>query len=156
MKKTVFAVFILFLLNSCFEFNDLEFNGMENLKANKIENKTISLTLDLKILNPNGFSIKVKPSNVDVFVEEQLIGKAYLNKKVTLAKKKENVYPIDLRVELEDGVMLKLVRFALKDKVKIRFVGDVKGSVLGITKKIKLDETKEIDGKNFKLNSLMK
>lgn len=151
----IFLVFItIFLLSSCLEFEDLEFNGMNDPKFEKIENKIISLTLGIKVHNPNRFSIKIKPSQLDVFVEEELMGKAFLDEKVKLIKKKEDLYEIPLRIELEDGVLLKLVRLSLKSKIKIRISGKVKCSIYGVSKKIEINETKEIDGKKLKLSSL--
>ena len=155
MKKTFLFVFILFILSSCFEFEELEFNGVENPKIEKIDGKNISLNLGVKIFNPNGFSIKVKPSQVDLMVDDQLLAKAYFDDKIKLVRKKEDTYQLALRLELEDGAMFKMLKYALKDKVKVRIVGFVKGSVLGISKKVKIDQIQEIDGKNFKMNSFL-
>jgi hypothetical protein len=62
---------------------------------------------------------------------------------------------VPLQIELVDGYLLKFFKYTLKEKVSIRIKGKVKGSIFGISKKIAIDEVKEIDGKLFKLESLI-
>jgi cytoskeletal protein CcmA (bactofilin family) len=50
---------------------------------------------------------------------------------------------------------MKFFKYALKDKVQIRIKGKIKGSVLGITQKTEIDESKEINGSIFKLDKLL-
>lgn len=153
MSKITFIFSLIFLLTSCFEVEELDFNGIDGVKIEKIEKKSLDINLGVKVMNPNGFTLKVKSSEVDVYAEDILIGKASIDHKIKIIRKKENTYTIPIHVDLEDGVLLKFIKFALKDKVKVRIKGFVKGSVLGISKKILVDETKEIEGKNFKFDS---
>jgi len=106
--------------------------------------------LDLE--NPNFFSIKIKPSTLDLFVEDEYVGKAVLLEKVKIIKKKTGTYIARVELLGEDGVLRKLLKYALKPELKIRVKGKVKGSVYGITKRIDVDETKTIDGRKFQLN----
>lgn len=153
MYKFLLIVSGIFLLSSCFEVEELDFNGIDSVKLEKIEKKSLDLTLGVKVSNPNGFTIKVKSSDFEVYADDILLGRAKVDKKIKLIKKKEDTYAVPIHIDLEDGVLLKFIKFALKDKVKVRIKGFVKGSVLGISKKIAVDETNEIEGKNFKLNS---
>lgn len=132
---------------------ELDFNGIDGVKLEKLEKKSLDLTLGVKVSNPNGFTIKVKSCDLEVYAEDVLIGRAKIDKKIKLLKKKEDTYNVPVHIDLEDGVLLKFIKFALKDKVKFRLKGFVKGSVLGISKKMDVDETKEIEGKNFKFDS---
>jgi LEA14-like dessication related protein len=111
--------------------------------------------LGVKIENPNFVSIKVKPSVVDVFVNDELIGKAYLEENLKLIRKKEDTYFAKVRIDLEDGALFKFVKYAMKLKVQLRVKGVVKGSVFGIPKKVDIDQVKEIDGSTFKIGNLL-
>lgn len=153
MYKILFIFPLIFLLSSCFEVEELDFNGIDGVKLEKLEKKSLDLTLGVKVSNPNGFTIKVKSCDLEVYAEDVLIGRAKIDKKIKLLKKKEDTYNVPVHIDLEDGVLLKFIKFALKDKVKFRLKGFVKGSVLGISKKMDVDETKEIEGKNFKFDS---
>ncbi len=148
-QKLVYLLATIFLVSSCFEYDDVDFKGIENFKMGKFEGQKISFSMRVKLENPNKFSIKIKPSVVDVFIDDNLIGKTYLDQKIKIIKRKENSYFVPLHVELEDGILMKLMKYSMKDKVKLRLVGKVKGSVYGISKKVSIDETKEIDPKQL-------
>lgn len=155
MKKSILFICCLLLLNSCLEFQEVEFVDMEDIKIEKVEGRKLSLLISVKLLNPNIFSIKIKPSIVDVYIEEQLVGKINLNNKIKIIKRKEKTYAVPLQVDLEDGALIKFLKYSFKEKIKIHIKGKVKGSVFGITKKIDVDEIQEIDGKLFKIGSFI-
>ena len=153
-KKRIYFLVIIFLVSSCFDYDDIDFKGVDNFKVEKFEGKKISFSMDVILENPNSFSVKIKPSVVDVYLDDNLIGKTYLDQKVKIIKCKENSYFVPLHVELEDGLLMKLMKLSIKAKVKLRLVGKIKGSIYGICKKVKIDETKEIDPQ--KITSLFK
>ena len=148
-KKRIYFLAIIFLVSSCFDYDDIDFKGIDNFKMEKFEGQKISFSMDVVLENPNSFSVKIKPSVVDVYLDDNLIGKTYLDQKVKIIKRKENSYFVPLHVELEDGLLIKLMKLSLKDKVKLRLVGNIKGSIYGISKKVKIDESKEIDPKQI-------
>lgn len=150
--KHLFLFFsIFFLASSCFEYDDISFLGIEGFKMGKIDGKQITFSLDVKIDNPNKFSLTVKPSTLDVFIEDNLIGKTSLDQKIKFIKKTEKVYTVPLRIDLEDGAFLKILKYGLKDKLSLHIVGKVKGSVYGFSKRVKVDEVKQISGKDLKI-----
>ena len=155
MRTKLILVFSLFLLSSCIEIQDVEFKALEGVKIEKIEGRNISILLTLKLINPNFFSIKIKPSIIDFYIDDQLMGKIKLNSQIKLLKKIEKSYSIPLQIILEDGVMINLLKYSLKDKVKIHLKGFVKGAVYGISKSIEIDETTELDDEIFKLSSIL-
>ena len=117
----------------------------------KIDGKRIAFSLDVKIDNPNKFSLVVKPSTLDVYIEDNLIGHTTLDQKIKFIKKTEKVYTVPLHVDLEDGALLKIIRFGLKNQLMIHVTGKIKGAVYGFTKRIDVDETKQISGKDLKI-----
>ena len=108
--------------------------------------------MDIELNNPNWYAIKVKPSFLDVYVEGEFLGKAHLLDKIKLKRKKTGLYNIKVELLGEPGVMRKVMKYALKKEIKIRLVGKVKAGVFIISKKLKVDETKTIDGSKFGLD----
>ena len=152
-KKLFFLLTILFLVSSCFEYDDISLLGIEGFKMGKIDGKRIAFSLDVKIDNPNKYALVVKPSTLDVYIEDNLIGHTTLDQKIKFIKKTEKVYTVPLHVDLEDGALLKILKYGLKDKLSLHIVGKVKGSVYGFSKRVKVDETKQISGKDLKIFS---
>lgn len=146
MQKYLYITFLIFLFTSCSLFEEIDLVGVDNFKMGKLESKQINFSLDVKVNNPNFYGINIKPSTVDVFVNDEIIAKAYLDEKIKLTRKKEDTYHVPLHAELVDGAMFKIMKLAFKSKVVLKISGKVKGSVLGIPKKVEINESKEIDG----------
>jgi LEA14-like dessication related protein len=153
MKNILIVSFLAAIISSCANFEEPEFISSNGLKMGKIEGKKISITADVVVANPNWFGIKIKPSNLDVYIENQYMGKIYLEKKVKMKAKRESTLSMDLRAELADGAMITALKYANKENVKVHLTGKVKGGVWLFSKKIAIDETKTISGKNLKLGS---
>jgi LEA14-like dessication related protein len=150
--KYILLILLPFLLcGSCFEYDDVDFNGISNIRVDKIEGRRVDLSLTVKVDNPNSYKIKVKPSNVQLYVDDKLLGTASLDKKVVFEKKVEQEYRLTLHIDSENGALLRLAGFALRKQVTIHIKGKVKGSIYGITHKIDIDEKKTIDGSMLKL-----
>lgn len=150
-----FSLFaILLFLGSC-AIEAPEFIGSEGFKMEKMDGKEIRFTAGVKVNNPNWFGIKIKKSAVDVYVEDQLMGQVQLEKKVKMKAKRESTLTMPLKATLEDGAMITMMRYASKENVNIRIKGKVKGGVWIFSKKIEIDEKRQISGKNLSPNSLM-
>ena len=105
----------------------------------------------VKVLNPNWFGIKVKPSKVDVYLEDKFMGTVLLDEKLKLKAKKENDLSVPLLAVLEDGAMLTVLRYAKAEKVTVRIAGKVKGGIWIFSKKIPMDEKRTISGKDLRI-----
>lgn len=147
---------LTFLLNSCFEFDEVQFKGVDHISMPSMNDKEILVDLTLKLENPNNFKIKIKPSFLNVFIEDKMMGTIYLDKKVVLKKKQESLYATQLRVKLEDGAFFSLLKYVARREVPVHFIGKIKGSVYGITKKVNVDQVKIVNGSQLKLNFPMK
>jgi LEA14-like dessication related protein len=144
--KTVF-IFVLTccMFTGCMEFEEPEFGGIANFKMDSFSGGELKCSFDATIGNPNKFGIKLKPTVLDVYADDQMIGKLHLDNRIKFKRKSDKVYNVPLRVKLENGMMMKLMGFMGKSNVKLRFVGKVKASVYGITKKVDIDQSKDIN-----------
>lgn len=149
--KGLLSLFVtLFLLGSC-TFYEPEFRGGESINIEEIDGKDIHLRAGAKVFNPNGYAIKVKPSTLDVYVNEEYIGKVHLDQKVKMKAKQETVIEAPLTATLADGAMFRLMRLAGSENVTVRMSGKVKAAVWFISKKVDVDESRSLNGLNLKL-----
>ncbi|HNS42495.1 MAG TPA: hypothetical protein PKN22_07025, partial [Taishania sp.] len=102
----------------------------------------------------NKKKIKVKPSLFDLYINENQVGTVQLDQ--TIEIQPNGVFPIHVPItlNLQQGAIPVIIAGALKQTAKIRVVGKLKGSMYGITKSKKIDETKEISLKNLGDNKL--
>ncbi len=152
MKRAYFGlVFLLFTLSSCIEFEQVEVVSIGKITLETFEGSTADINVDIELENENFFGIKIKPSTLDVYVEEEYVGKAILKEKVKIKRKSTQLYNAKIKLEGESGILRKVMKYALRKDLKIRINGNVKGSVYGIPKKVYIDETKTVDGRALKL-----
>ncbi len=149
MRNLVVVFLSLLLLNSCEWYEQVDIVEIGKIKLDKLEGNNATVNMDIELENPNWYAIKVKPSFLDVYVEDEFLGKAHLLEKIKLKRKKTGLYNIKLELLGEKGVMGKVMKYALKKELKIRLVGKVKAGVFIFSKKLEVDETKTIDGRKF-------
>lgn len=153
MKKFLFILTAVVLLSGCATFQEPEFRGSEGVKMEKMDGQEISLSAGVKVYNPNWYALKIKPSTVEVYLEDQLMGTIKLTKKVKMKAKQESSLSLPLLATLEDGAMFTALRYAKKDQVKVRIKGKVKGGIFFLSKKVEIDETKTVSGKDLNIGN---
>jgi LEA14-like dessication related protein len=149
----VFVSIVIFL-SSCSSFKEPIIKGSDDFKLTQFEGKKISFSLALAIENNNWYALKIKPSNVDLYLEDKLIGKLHLLEKVTIPAKKTSELIVPARIELADGAMISLFKIISKDQVALRLNGKVKGGVLFVYKNFHVDEKWNVPTNFLKLDKL--
>jgi LEA14-like dessication related protein len=152
MKK-IFLFLLLastMLFSSCVE--EPEFKGLSNFKLDSYKNNVLKFDVDLKVSNPNKFGIKVRKSYLDVYLGETYIGKGRLTKGVKVKRKRESNLTVPVELDLEKGALFQLMRLATAKKATVRVEGVIRGSAMGIPRRIKVDRTKDINIKELGIN----
>lgn len=151
IKQILIYSSILLLLNSCFEYEDVDFKGIQDFKLENTTSEQILIRLDLKVDNPNTYNITIKPATLDIFVNGKLAGKTKMKEKIVLKKKMTGVYPLYLQAKTKDimGALTGSIGSLLSGKVKIGIKGNVKAKVYGIGKKFYLNEEETVSIKGL-------
>lgn len=149
----VFVSIIIFL-SSCSSFKEPIIKGSDDFKLTQFEGKKITFSLTLAIENNNWYALKIKPSNVDLYLEDKLIGNLHLLNKVTIPAKKTTELIVPARIEFVDGAMISLFKIISKDQVAVRLNGKVKGGVLFVYKNFSVDEKWNVPTNFLKLDKL--
>lgn len=144
MKLLIYIFLFVLTLSSCAPFMVPEMKGKEKISVQKLSKEEIKVTISANMLNENWFALKIKPSVLDLYVEDELIGEVKLDEKVKLKRKRETEIDAPLTLILSSGVYAKLLRYAMQKEVKVRIKGKAKGGVFIFSKKFDVDETKAI------------
>jgi len=149
MRKVLAILCTMIFLSSC-TFLEPTYKGGERFKFDKLEGKTLKFTVGAKILNPNKYTIKIKPSDLDVYIEDDFMGVIHLDNTLKLKKKQELFVDAPFTATLNDGALFKLLKFAMKGRLQLTIKGKVKGGVFIFSKKFDINETTTIDGSNLR------
>lgn len=145
MRNLFFLILLAAGMESC-TFHEPAFNGGEKVSLQKMDGQQVKFTAGGIIENANWFGIKVKPSELDLYVEGDYFGKVSLDKKIKIKRKSNNYVEGSFTADLEDGAMMKALGLVRKDNVTVRLKGKAKAGVFIFSKKVELDKTKTIPG----------
>lgn len=149
MRKLIQGFSFVLLVSSC-AVTAPEIRGGESFNIEQIEGNKVNLNVGANIYNGNWFGIRVKPSNLDLFLNDDFLGTVRLDKKVKLKRKSETAIDANLTAILENGAIGKAMRSALGGGLNVRMKGRVKAGVFIFSKKIDFDETKKIDASKLR------
>lgn len=152
LSRLISFVIVLATMSSC-EFDEPDFSNVTNFKLVELEGQHIEAEFNVDCENPNGFGFKMKKANIDVIVDDQVLGKITLDKKIKVKRKSKKTYTVPLSIDLENGAMLKLIQLSMRKEITVLLKGKVRGSVCGISKSFAVNETKKIEGSLLKMGS---
>lgn len=146
----VLALLCLSIIISSCTFIEPQYKGGEKFKLNELEGKSLKFNVGAKIYNPNNYTIKIKPSDLNVYFDDTHMGVIHLNKTIKLKKKQELFVDAPFTATLVDGTLFKILKFALRGKIQLKLKGKVKAGVFIFSKKFDIEEKTTIDGSSLK------
>jgi|SaaInlStandDraft_5_1057022.scaffolds.fasta_scaffold13066_3 LEA14-like dessication related protein len=141
LRIGIITLFSIVFLTSCFDYEDVEFKGVQNIGLEGRSGGNITVRIDMKVKNPNNYNIKIKKSSLDVFVNGSKIGKTKIKNNIVLKKNHQEVYPLFLTLSEKElkGSALSSIGSLLRGSMKVRIKGNIKAKVYGFGKKFPID-----------------
>lgn len=142
MKSILFLFTFLLLLSSCGGLKEVRLEQIGKVSNFQKDGKRMTADVALTIKNDNNFPIVMKPSNLDILLNESPVGVAFLNKKVKFKKNSTEEYIANVSFENQGINAIDLLKVAFSNQINIRFKGKVKAGNGFISKKFPVDEVK--------------
>ena len=141
LRIGLITLFSIVFLTSCFDYEDVEFKGVQNVGLEGRAGGNITLRIDMKVNNPNNYNIKIKKSSLDVFINGSKVGKTKIKNDIVLKKNRQDVYSMYLTLGEKElkGSALSSIGSLLTGSMKVRIKGDIKAKVYGVGKKFPID-----------------
>lgn len=128
-------------LTSC-NYDNVEVTEVAGVKIHKLDAKGIEFTASLRVVNPNGYPIKVTATNADLFLEGREAGKAELLQRITIPANSNSLVDAHVRTDFHEGSLSLLplvLGAAVKKKVNLRVMGKVRAKSFLIGKNFDFD-----------------
>ena len=152
-KLIFFSLLLVFLTTACFTYEDVDVKKVEDVRVeNLLSSDPTKVTFDVRVHNPNGYAIKIKDVDLNLFVGNKDLGKLKLDKPVKFPRKKEAVQSITIVPDKKDILQAAAGAASgaiLSGKVKVKIKGRVKGKVMGIGKWFDVSHTESIPVKDL-------
>jgi len=141
--------FLIISLSSCTLYEEVEMLGVEGYHLEKLEDGMSQASIIVKINNPNFYSIKLKKSSFEVFLDDKKLGDAAMAREVIVLKETEGNYSLDLLLsdkDIRNASIPLLAKALFKKNIKLTVKGRATCKVLGVLgKKIDVNESKTLN-----------
>lgn len=125
MKFTRFILIAFIVLNSCSPPRDLVYRSFSNLSIQSLGFNQTTITLDLEYYNPNNFGLQLKNSDLDVFINGNLLGHSSSDTLIRIPKRAEFILPVKFDIEMRQAFR-NVLNVMTGKEVTIKLTGRIK------------------------------
>ena len=120
------TVLILTILHtSCSTPKALEYRDFKNFKVEKVGFTNSNVQMELVYFNPNNFGLQLKRTELEIYINNTLLGNTSQDYQITIPKRADFILPITISVDMKN--LLKNGMYALVNKqVTVKVKGTVK------------------------------
>lgn len=139
----LFAILILsFLISSCSLYKPLEFKGMEDYSFSE-QDGCNPICVELSFFNPNPYNIVLKSGNVKGLLGKEDIGVLEITDSYVLKKSGTSKINLSFSTEIKSfiPVVSGFFSYITGNEVTLLIDGTLKVKALGVSKKIKINES---------------
>jgi LEA14-like dessication related protein len=128
MKRDVLLCLVPLVFTSCLGYREVVLKDVLSVDLRRIDASGIDVTVEVVIDNPNGYRIKARDPDVDLFINGIGVGKAGMDSVIVLEKRSTRTYAIPMHVGIEHQRLVSMVMLsALNGKTQFSAKGVVTG-----------------------------
>ncbi len=103
MSRVYYVYFLLIVaLLSCSTPKALEYKTYHNFSVEKLGFNNSTIKLDLEYFNPNNFGMQLKNSDLDIFIDGNLLGHSSFDTLITIPRRDTFILPIKFDVDMQN------------------------------------------------------
>jgi len=129
MKKYLYIMLLALplVLSGCFEYKEIKIVKVKDVSYEDLKGTTLRLSVTATVNNPNYFSVKIKNADMELHLQDRVLGKVTQVEQVELSGRTEKDYTIHLSIELKDVMsnILGLSRVFMNDAKDLTLSGTI-------------------------------
>jgi LEA14-like dessication related protein len=119
------SAFMIILCNSCGGIKDLEFKDYKNFKLEKAGFNKTTISVDLVYYNPNPFGLELKNTDLDIYINDNLLGHSSQEVQIQIPKRQQFTLPLKIDVDMKN-ILKNSLTALLNKEVNIKATGKIK------------------------------
>jgi len=128
--KKYLIITLLFLplfFSGCSHYEDIKVTKVKDVTYEELKGKILRLAIIATVDNPNYFNVKIKNANIDLRLNDRVIGTVTQVEQIELAGRKHQDYKIQISIELKDIMsnLLNLSRILMNETKNLNLSGTV-------------------------------
>jgi LEA14-like dessication related protein len=138
MKKIGWPLVVIFAFTSCSSPKAVEYLTYHNFKIEKLGFNKSAISLDLEYYNPNNFGMQLRSTDLDIFIDGNLLGHSALDTLLLVPRRDTFSVPVKFDVNMQN--IFKNAWNTLTGKeVLVRLTGKVKVGKANVFMNIPVD-----------------
>jgi len=115
------------LFSGCSKYEDVRVIKIKDVTYEELRGKMLRLAIVATVDNPNYFNVKIKNANMDLRLNDRIIGTVTQVEQIELAGRKQQDYKIQVSIELQDLMsnLLNLSRILMNESKNLNLSGTV-------------------------------
>ena len=112
-------------LASCSQPQQLVYQDVKNFRIGKLSLDQPEVGMDIQFYNPNNFGLTLKDATIDVYINNQFIGKAALSNTFEVPATNTFLMPVPLTADLKN-IFPNALQIIFNKEVDVRLQGNVR------------------------------
>ncbi len=135
--NALLLIVVLFLC-SCSHPKDLVYRDIRSFKLRQAGLQQSAVNMDIRMFNPNGYCMKLKDADVDVYINGKLLGKMEVVGRCAVPGLDTFLMPVTLNVDMKN-ILPNTWQLFMNSEVNIKLAGTIKAGRHGVFIKVPLD-----------------
>lgn len=138
---------VLLLLSGCMRYSEVKLLGVQGAQLTRLDGKGLSVIVLAEVSNPNKYKISLSDPDVDLYLNDRLVGKAVLDSTVVLAANTTRTYRVPLHTDFSQDANLlpMLLGGALSGSMKVGAKGSIVAKARLLQKRFPFEAEQQID-----------
>lgn len=127
LKAYIPLLFLFF--TSCFTYHEVDVLSVGEYRISNVTKDNVNVSINMEVNNPNGYNIRLKKTDLDLYVEGEKVGIATITEDVVLKKRTQEKYKLTFESnykELSGSILGRLPSLLRKSTIKVGLKGKVK------------------------------
>jgi LEA14-like dessication related protein len=136
LKNITTLLIILLLTNlliSCSTPKELEYRDFKNFTIEEVGFSSSSLKMDLIYYNPNNFGLELNRTDLDIFINNNYLGRTAQEYQVSIPRRAEFSIPIKIDVDMKNLLKNGFTTF-INNEVMVKVTGSIRVGKINVFK----------------------
>ena len=102
MKISISFFALTMVIMSCSSPKALEYRTFHNFSIQKLGFNNTTIKLDLEYYNPNNYGMQLRNSDLDIFIDGNLLGHSTFDTLITIPRRNTFILPIKFDVDMQN------------------------------------------------------
>ena len=119
------ALFFSLMIFGCSSPKELEYQSYKNFSLQKLGFNTSRVSLELQYFNPNNFGLQLRRTDLDIFINDNLLGHSSSDTLINIPRRDTFLLPIKFDTDMKN-ILKNAWNSMLGNEVTVKVTGKVK------------------------------